>query len=459
MATFPTLANGDRDDRVRLVLGDNEVHIFKRYEVQKRYLQVPSVFSFVVGSGNTARDLMARFPPNSPFRVLVGPELVQFQGSTDGYAPDNAQGATELMIRGRDHLAALVDGHIDADKNFTNATFHDLAIKGIEGSGVKGYRLETSREATRNAVTGTPIIEDVEQEARIQDLFPFVGAENAIGKANNAAPFNIEPPTITVQKITGYRTATPIKAKAGETWYAFTKKNFDRAGLFLHGGVDPEGRTKVFVLSEPNAKQPPVAMLVRQRGSPTNQNAVNILSHRHKHEIQGRHLTYIVQGRASNGANGRHRVEGRFVDEEMAALGFVYPQKTFVAVNDEVKSQEHAEYMARRLCAEAHRTGWTIIYVVKGHSAPFLGDLTQRTVWDIDTVVRVHDEELGIEGDFWVEGVCFRCDGGSGTTTELTLMRPEDLVFGEGEFYSPGGAKKKHGGRGRGVVLDKNPTP
>jgi hypothetical protein len=28
------------------------------------------------------------------------------------------------------------------------------------------------------------------------------------------------------------------------------------------------------------------------------------------------------------------------------------------------------------------------------------------------------DEELGIEGDFWIEGVCFRCDGGTGTTTD-----------------------------------------
>ena len=198
-------------------------------------------------------------------------------------------------------------------------------------------------------------------------------------------------------------------------------------------------------------------MLIRQRGSPTNQNAVNILQHRHKHEIQGRSLTYVVQGRASNGTNGRHRVEGIFVDEEMAALGFVDPQKTWVHQNDEAKSQEHAEYLARRQCAEARRQGWSIVYVVKGHSAPFLGDLTQRTVWDIDTVIRVHDEELKIFGDFWVEGVCFRC-GPEGTTTEITLMRPEDLLFGEGEFYGPKAAKK-HGGKKRGFVPDPNTTP
>jgi prophage tail gpP-like protein len=464
MANFPLLATGERDDRVRIVLDDREVHIFKHYEVQKRYLQVPSVFSFVVGSGTTALDLMQRFPPNTKFMLKVGPELPQFQGHTDGYAPENSQGATELMLRGRDVLAPIVDGHIRADKSFSNATFHDLAIAAIEGSGLKNYRLETSREGTRNAVTGTPVIENVEVEAPLKDLFPFVGSENAAAQKgtpttfkndagntvitnNPAGPFNIIPPTTTEQRVVGYHTASPIKAKAGETWYAFTKKQFDRGGLFLHGGVDPEGQRNVLILSEPSAKQEPVAMLIRQRGSPRNQNAVNILRHRHRNEIQGRSLTYIVQGRASNGSNGRHRIEGQFVDDEMAALGFVDPQKTFVHQNDEAKSVEHAEYLARRACAEARRQNWTLVYTVKGHIAPFLPDPSQYTVWDIDTVVRVLDEELGIEGNFWIEGVCFRC-GNDGTTTELTLMRPEDLVFGEGEFYT-GPKPKKPGHRGR----------
>jgi hypothetical protein len=40
------------------------------------------------------------------------------------------------------------------------------------------------------------------------------------------------------------------------------------------------------------------------------------------------------------------------------------------------------------------------------------------------------DDEYGIRGNFWIEGVEPRRDG-SGTTTTLTLMRPEDLVFGD----------------------------
>jgi prophage tail gpP-like protein len=67
-----------------------------------------------------------------------------------------------------------------------------------------------------------------------------------------------------------------------------------------------------------------------------------------------------------------------------------------------------------------------------------------RSVWAPDTVVRVLDDEHAIAGDFWIEGVTFRGSTSHGTETELTLMRPEDLVFGEGEFDM--GPKK--GGKG-----------
>jgi prophage tail gpP-like protein len=75
-----------------------------------------------------------------------------------------------------------------------------------------------------------------------------------------------------------------------------------------------------------------------------------------------------------------------------------------------------------------------------------------RAVWAPDTVVRVLDDEHGISGDFWIEGVTFRGSSSHGTTTELTLMRPEDLVFGEGEFDS--GPKKK--GKARPVAKGKH---
>ena len=54
-------------------------------------------------------------------------------------------------------------------------------------------------------------------------------------------------------------------------------------------------------------------------------------------------------------------------------------------------------------------------------------------MWAPDTVVAVDDGEYGIQGNYYIERVVFR--RGPETTTELTLQRPEDLVFAivEGE--------------------------
>jgi hypothetical protein len=52
-------------------------------------------------------------------------------------------------------------------------------------------------------------------------------------------------------------------------------------------------------------------------------------------------------------------------------------------------------------------------------------------VWAADTVVDVHDDEYGIYGPMWIEGVEFR--RGPATMTTITLMRGGDLVFGSDE--------------------------
>jgi hypothetical protein len=45
-----------------------------------------------------------------------------------------------------------------------------------------------------------------------------------------------------------------------------------------------------------------------------------------------------------------------------------------------------------------------------------------------DTVARVIDEELGIDALLYVEDVTYR--RGPQATTTVTMMRPQDLVFG-----------------------------
>jgi prophage tail gpP-like protein len=358
--------------------------------------------------------------------------VTQFAGRIDGY--DGHGGSTQIIFRGRDPMAQLVDDMIQTERSFTNTTFADLARATIEGAGIKGYSLVLDATAQRKAVTGVPVVDswvevpDEQQAANAAALGAAVGATagTTLGVAAASAPGPDALPVMTMV------TAHPIQAKAGQSWYAFVSKELERAGLFLRAGVDPEGQDeRVFVLSQPSARQPPLAGLVNQRGAPRGSNAVTVLSAHYKNDTAGRHREYVVLGRAGSGEQGRQRIEGRFVDDEMTAWGF---SKRFVHVDHDAKSTAQAVFLARRKAAEARRRGWTLRYTVRGHTAPLLRNPSLRAVWAPDTVVRVLDDEHAIVGDFWIEGVTFRGSKSQGTTTELTLMRASDLVFGDGEF-------------------------
>jgi prophage tail gpP-like protein len=442
MSIFNTATSGTVDDRVRITLGGHETHIVESYEVSIRYLQIPSAFSVELGSGTRlAADLESKYPPNTPFSLSVGPNVTQFTGCIDGY--DGHGGSTQIIFRGRDPMAQLVDDMIRAEQSFTNITFADLTRAAIAGAGITGYSLVLDATAQRKAVTGVPVVDswvEVPDDAQALAAAAQGAAVSALsgttaGVLASAAPSPDALPVITMV------TPRPIEAKAGVSWYAFVSKELERAGLFLRAGIDPEGQDQnVFLLAVPSASQPPLCGIVNQRGAPRASNVVTTLTAHYKNDTAGRHAEYIVLGRAGGGDQGRQIIEGHFPDTEMKGWGFT---KHFVHVDKDAKSTAQAVYLARRKCAEARRKSWTLRYTVRGHTAPVLRNPTLRAVWAPDTVVRVRDDEHAIAGDFWIEGVTFRGNA-QGTTTELTLMRPEDLVFGEGEFD----AGPKKGGKG-----------
>jgi len=458
MATFPIASDGSIDDRVRIVLADKETFIFETYEVHKQWDHVPSAFHVRLGSGSSAAEIAAAFPPNTKFRCLIGPTVTQFQGRLDGYSADDQHGATEVDLRGRDVMARLVDDMLTKDQSFGNTTFEQLARACIVGAGCTPYAITFSRSAMRKVVTGNTIIDSVDvavplvtllgpgTAARKQAVKDFLSGNQkssiAVAQAAGVLPTSgAGTLAVTTQRIRTEPAAQPIQGKAGrDSWWSFSHKEFERGGIFLHAGVDPEGIDEFnFVLCEPTAKQPPLYGLIRQKGQNTALNYATILSHRHHNDTAHRHASYTVLGRSTGGSQGSKRNEGTYTDPEMVGYGFT---KHWVKEDKESKSAAHALYLARRHAAEERRKGWHLEYTVKGHSAPALVG-TGRAVWDFDTIVRVYDDEHQIYGDFWIDSVRFRGSTG-GTFTDLELRRPEDLIYGEGEFFT-GPAKKKKG--------------
>jgi prophage tail gpP-like protein len=475
VAFFPIDPDGKPNDRVRLELDDTLALMLQNYEVSQRFLTVPSAFAARLGDGSTVIEVITSYPPNTKYALYVG-DVPQHTGIIDGYSTDDGGGGTVVTFMGRDYLAPMHDAHAIVDKSFGDLTYRELVETCLELSGITEYTLFPSNDANRlvqgglgpsntkkpistervgvtvvaaggtNNLPGSPAFEQAQAKAK--------AASKAIGESITVVvggPTSVDDQIAAAVKAAATKnratssTAKKLQIKVGETFYGFLKKECDRAGLFLFAAVEPN----TFVLTEPNAKQAPRYQLRRTRS--LNRNEVNVLSHRHKNDTAQRHAKYVVHGRGGGGKGGREKVRGEFIDEEMVALGF---SKAWAREDQDAKSSAQAEYYARRACAEARRQGWELVYTVEGHSAVSLVG-GGRAVWAVDTVVDVRDDELGIYGPHWIEGVTFRGTK-DGTTTELTLMRPEDLVFGEGQFLAPKAAKKRGGRRRTTAVLSSD---
>jgi prophage tail gpP-like protein len=447
MGDFTKRIGGELSDDVELVLDGKEVLIAEEYEVSIRFLQVPCAFSITVGSGETAADIMGRYPAHTPFQLRIG-GVTQFAGRTDGYARSSAS-ATEIQLSGRDVMAFLVDDHILHDKTYTNCTFEELVRDQLLLAGITGYALTFDTASQRKAVAGTPIVEEetVEVDINPNDL-RVLAIEPAPGQDLRFTPLDYNPKyEKTVQRITGYRADKPIQAKAGMTRYSFLEKELKRGGLFLRAGVDPEGEDEfVFVMGEPSGMQPALYQFINARGATSGANAVNVMQPRIRNTLTTRHSEYHVLGRAGGGADGRTQIHGIFIDDDVKEHGKL---AKFVKADPDVKSQAQADYIARRTAAEARRSNRNIVYPIPhAHTLPLLKDPQRRAVISIDTVAHIRDDEHGIDGDFWIEGVSHKCGSRTGKSSDATLIRPEDLVFGDGEFYLNAGKKKKKGRKG-----------
>lgn len=379
---------GGLKDTVTLTLGGKDVVICESYEVHQSFFQQPSSFAITLGSGATARDLLKLAPPNTDFELKVAGKT-QFVGKTDGPSLHQSGGATALQIRGRDNLAPLHDAHVRADTSFTESSFEDLVKKVFSLVPITGYSLFTDNSASRSRKAGVPV-----QQTGVPDYLAGV--------------------------LTAIPAKTTIQAKAGERWQHYLGREFELAGLFLLSGVDG-----TVILTAPNGRQKPTFRIMRQAGAL--RNVVNVTGYSFKNETTPRFSECIVLMRGGGGAAGRTKSSGRYVDQEMIDLGYDRP---LIKKSRRASSPAEAEFLARKWIAAGNRAGHQLQYTVSGHTAPsLLGGA--RAVWSVDSIVDVVDDELGISAPYWISDVTFR--RGPQTSTELVLVRPQDLVFGGGE--------------------------
>ena len=441
------------EDVVELVLAGETIITAKEYSIGLAVMQVPNDFSIVIGTGTSALALMRKYPAGTPFVLKIN-GIVQFMGWTDGFERPKGE-HTEIRITGRDRMAHIITDCVEHDRTFTNATFEDIARAMITGSGITDYKLDFDARAQAKAITGTPIVEETKvYEKQLLDFnqaFAIDASGFPPGTDLNFAPFDVrtkEEITVDVEKVVkkikGYKAEKPIEWKAGTTFYAAGKKEFDRGGLFFRGGVDPSGKQpNTFLLAEPNAAQEPLFGLVTTREPNPADNLINVIPPHITDSVVGRHAKYIIRGRTGGGKDGRKQVEGVFVDEQMAELGF---STRFGAEDENAKTNAQALYLARKRCTEARRQHRVFTYhMPRRHTGPLLRDPSRRAILAPDIDVSLRDDEHGMLGVFYVERVRHMASANGPTGTDITLMVPEDLVYGDSEFLS--NATRKVSGR------------
>lgn len=392
---------GERRDRVRLVLDGEEVAIYGSYQVKASVFQQPAAFSLHLGWSKVARELVEKYPEHTPFELYVGDRKVQV-GWTDGIEPSSDKNGSDIQIEGRDSLAPVFDGYITAERSFANKSYLELTLEALDAVGLGDRTVIAGNEANRKAISGGRIRETGGGTAQLFNVITETQYEVTFGST---------------KKIVLHT----LKAKLGTRWFEFLQTELKKVGLFLWAGVDGS-----FILARPTADQSPVARLVRRRG--TTRDVSNVLHARWRRNIVSRYTKAVVYGRGGGGKFGRRKLKGEYVDPDMAAILGGEDVKQIVYHEENVVSVKAANFVARRKIAETNRASVTLEYKVSGHTTRGLNG-EERVVWTPDTVIDVDDDEFGIKGPYYLSDVSY--DRSPQTTTTLTLMRPQDLVFGE----------------------------
>lgn len=402
MPQYVSDTTGGIQDRIRLVLGGDEVVIAEAWDVQESVLSQPCAWAIETGWGDVAADLLKRYPPNTPFQLYVA-DAKQYTGKLDSRGAHQPPGSgTTIRFRGRDALGPLESSDVVAELDIAGATYPRIVWKALQLVGLApkeqadppppntpGAILQYSNAANRSIKSGV----------KIAEILPVIVVEEFL-----AGELSI-----------GGESSGQCRAKVGQSWHAFVRHYLDRAGLFLWADADGN-----FILSAPNVNQKAAYQIVRRRG----RNKSNVVAMSFEDDTSRRHTDYTIYSRGGGKKHGAAKAKGSFVDSEMVDYGFSYPG----CIRDSfVQSSAEAAYLARRKLAEERRSGWKLSYVISGNRLQVYGG-SETAIVTTDTIVHVDDEELGLDGDFYVESI--RRRRGPQTTTEIHLMRKEDIIFG-----------------------------
>lgn len=412
----------DFEDELTLYVDGRKVSNYTRYSFSRGVIEQPSSFSFTIGSGDTARELMRAFRPLMKVELKLADTLL-FTGVLEDISSSNAGGATELTLQGRDNLYRLAKNYALCERSFGQATYLDMTKEVLKLAGYPGdVKVSSGNDDNRVALLKTgakkkPATRKVVEQEQT-NLVSGTGAKIVYEK---------------------------VVSRIGESWFDFLISHYKKAGLYLMCAADGG-----LILMVPDPNLMPSYALRRFRGLPRDKGT--IISHDYQNRTSQRHAQVFCFGKNRPDKNGQFTNGDSSVDWEMTQMGFDANYDILTLHDEDAKSIKERQYVAERHIAESIRRNRTLKYTTAGHTVESLDRPGMFIPWTPDTMVSVNDDELcwphmrneyqtvlygektwtdapGIQEDCYIERVEFNRDARSGTTTTLHLMRWSDMLY------------------------------
>jgi prophage tail gpP-like protein len=417
MSVLPIGLPGDDVVEMQVVDSGVKLNRWKEYSFTSNFLIPTDAFSFTVVGDEINTINRTALVPGANVRCTVN-GAVQVDARIDSITYRvNRSGGTEMVIQGRDKIAALIDSGIDPLLKF-NAGMNLLqfltAVFSPFGFNENSFVIDNSD----NVAIMSKNVKGV--KTRQQN----VGGK---GGGKPLLSYNIH----------------QLRPYPNEGAFEFATRVTQRLGLWLWLTADG----KNIVAGKPNYDQPAVFSLRREFNGFN-----NILSGDVTYDVGEQPSVIIADGFSGGYEFGRARmrayVENPFLDVDNTAVLKKYAKagmvkqvipffgnkiklpnaKPMFLHDDEAKTQEQLNGFVLREMSLRLRRGLDVHVVVKGHSQVSQVDAVP-TIWTVDKTVNFNDEVSGVNEDMYILARTFKKSRQGGTTTELQLIRKNSLTF------------------------------
>ncbi|HEU02899.1 hypothetical protein LCGC14_0605580 [marine sediment metagenome] len=409
---------------INVIAARQRIPGWKEYTISTDLLQPADEFSMSVQFTRAAWDLL---PPDQIVSVFVDSTKILTGFVDERFKTSDPGGGTGIELRGRDKSGRLVDESAPLFR-FGGLKIKELAEK-IVGIGVDADPLfeRVTLVNTRNR----SLLRDVRARQARTVREPVNPAAQAFRFAANIPRFAVGlraapartvavPPIIDPGIFQGR--AAPKKVTPGSSRWAVLEKFIREARLIAWSTGD--GR-ELFV-GLPNYEQEAQYYFFEAATDSDNRDQTNAkITVRHTVADRYSKITAVGAARGTRSNYGSNVTKNRGVvldnPDDPDGVGFSFlRRKALVITDDSIKNPRDALERAEREMLERDANALEVIVDVPGHSQVYAGETP--TVYAVDTIARVEDEDTGLLGDMYVTSVEFTRSRGGGTRSTLRLV-------------------------------------